>query len=178
GREVDELREKRFALLLVSADGEEFLQLVDRKHEPLAAVKCGWLQVGVLAGPSDELRPALASGQDAGFERGREPRLQDGGFAASRRPDDPDARRGRQPRDERGDEALAAEEVLGVSRGKRGEALERADDDRFSGLGGATRPRLVFERRVLAQDGAFELLKRAARLEAELVAQQLARVAV
>ena len=82
----------------------------------------------MLARPDDELGPTLASGQHAGLERGRESRLHDGGLAASRRPDNPHERRGGQPRNESGDQALATEEVLGVGRGERGETLEGADD--------------------------------------------------
>lgn len=120
----------------------------------------------------------VASGEHAGLERGHEPGLDDGRLAASRRADDPNEWRAGQPRDEIGDEPLAAEEVLGVGRGEGGEALERADDNALVRHGRARRSRVVLERRVLAEDRPLELLQRAARLQTELLAQQLSRAAV
>ena len=70
---------------------------------------------------------SLAARQYAARQRGEQPRPQGRRLAASRRPDDAEQRGADEPRDERRDEPLAAEVVLGVVDVERGEALERAD---------------------------------------------------
>ena len=79
------------------------------------------------ARPADEhLRPVLAAGQHAARQGGQQAGPDDRGLAAARRSDDAEQRRADQPRDELGDEPLAAEEVRRVGDLEGGEALERA----------------------------------------------------
>src|SRR2546430_16510577 len=86
---------------------------------------------------------------------------------------DSDERAGGEPRDELGQQALAAAEVERVRGLERREALERAD-------GGADHAGLLrkVEGWVVLEHRPLELLQRAARLEAELVGEELARAPV
>ena len=68
----------------------------------------------VLARPHQRARPAFAAGQDPAGQRGQQTGPDDGRLAAAGRADDAEQRRADEPRDELGDELLAAEEVVGV----------------------------------------------------------------
>ena len=119
---------------VVRADGEQLLELVDREHGAALAVelagRAAELAQRVLAGADQRLRPVGASGQDSAGEGGQQAGPHDRRLAAARRADDREQRRADEPRDELGDELLAAEEVLGVLGAERREALVGADQRR------------------------------------------------
>ena len=98
----------------------------------------------VIAGAHERDRPAVAAGEHAVVQRRQQAGLERRRLAAARRPDDAQQRGAGEPRDHLGDEALAAEEDVGVVDFERGEALERAGDDLVGGgrLGGALAGRL------------------------------------
>ncbi len=145
---------------------EHLLELVDRDHTRL--------RIDRLAGPEELLRPALAPGQCTAAERRQEPGAEQRRLAAPRRTHDRDERSRRKPRDELGDGAFAPEEELGVVAVVGGKPLERAD----AGVARRRRRGGPLELVVLVQDRALEPLQCSARLETELLAQQLARLPV
>ena len=126
----DERVGERRPLVLVAAGGEQLLELVDRDHEPpLGRCLCHRLLEGlqrVSARARQRDRPAAAARQHALGERGQQAGAQRRGLAAAGGPDDAQQRAARDARDHLGDEALAAEENVGVVDVEAGEALERA----------------------------------------------------
>src|SRR5204862_8066744 len=130
----------------------------------------------VLARSHGQPCPALAPRERACRDRREQSRLEDGGLAGAGRPDEADERGADQARDDVRDDAFPSEEVLSVIGLERREALEGAGNDDLLRL--SLGPWCQIERRVLLEDRALELLERSARLEAELLAQQLPRVAI
>jgi hypothetical protein len=155
------------ALGLVSAGGEQLFELVDGDHEPALRRRCRdrllerphWL----VARAHERDRPGIATGEHAVVERWQQTGLERRRLAAARRPDDAEQRCAREPRDHLGDEALAAEEDVGVLDLERGEALERADD----GIAGRRRLGGALTRRLQRDDAGGEVVL--GRLEARAV---------
>jgi hypothetical protein len=166
---------ERRALTLLLAQREQLLQLVDRDHDPLTGlqpperaarrlVAQGAAQLGVRVGarPEQHLPPPLAARQRARAQRGQHPGAQQRGLAHPRGADDPGQRRLHQPRQQVGDQALAAAEKLRIGAVEKRQPLERAHPHRPAAshcrMRGTVQAGVVFEDRVL------ELLQRAARL--------------
>ena len=148
---LDQRVEERGALGLVATGDEGLLELVDQEHQALAGLepveRVGDPRRGVLAprlrhrpgeGPRElgqralarahhRPPPALRAGDDPVGQRRQEAGAHGRGLAAARGADDGEQGRADQAGDELGDQALAAEEVLGVGGIERRQAAEGAD---------------------------------------------------
>ena len=165
---------------------EQLLELVDRDHDPLLATEARQdvlrrpaerpleLGAGVLPGSQQHLSPTGAAGQRPRAQRREHAGAQQRGLADSRRAEDPDQRPLGQPRDQLGHDPVAPAEEVGVRALERGQALERAQHR----PGRWRRGRAGVEVGVMAQDHVLELPQLGARGQAELVAQQRARLPV
>ena len=129
----------------------------------------------MLAGPQQHLPPAGAAGQRAGRERRQHARAQQRGLADPRRAEDAHQRPLGQPRDQLGDDPVAAAEELGVRALERGQPLERAHHGRSGARPERTRR---LEPGIVVEDHVLELPQLGARGQTQLVAQQRARLAV
>ncbi len=123
--------DERRALGLVAAGREHLLELVDRHDQPAVVGRRGERLLEraqrMLSGTQHGERPALAAGQHPGGERSEQTGVQCRGLAAAGRPDDPQERGARHPRDQLGHEPLAPEEEACVAGLERGQPLVRAD---------------------------------------------------
>ena len=185
-RGVHEPIEELAALGLLGARGEQLLELVDRDHDPLLAAQARQdvlrqpaehalkLGAGVLPGSQQHLSPTGAAGQRPRAERREHAGAQQRGLADSGRAENPDQRPLGQPRDQLGHDPVAPAEEVGVRALERGQALERAQHR----PGRWRLGRVGFEAGVMAQDHVLELPQLGARGQAELVAQQRARLPV
>ena len=148
---LDQRVEERLALGLVATGDEDLLELIDQEHQALAGreplERVGDPGRGVLAprlghrpgeGPRElgervlarahhRPPPALRAGDDPVGERRQEAGAHGRGLAAARGADHREQGRADQAGDELGDQALAAEEVLGVGGVERRQAAEGAD---------------------------------------------------
>ena len=148
---LDQRVEERLALGLVATGDEDLLELVDHEHQALAGLepleRVGDPRRGVLAprlrhrpgeGPRElgqralagahhRPPPALRAGNDPVGERRQETGAHGRGLAAARGADDREQGRADEAGDELGDQALAAEEVLGVGGVEGRQAAEGAD---------------------------------------------------
>jgi hypothetical protein len=170
-RLVDQHTDERAPLVFGDVAGEQLLELVDREHEamPCRLLRDRLRQLGrrPLA-RSDDHRPR------AGAPAGR--RL--GAATTCRCPtaDDREQRCVCEPRYQLVDEPLASEEDAGVAGFERLEPLERANA--FQGLPRVPVTVTHVQRRVLHEDRSLDALELYARLEAELVDQELPRPAI
>ena len=123
--------DERRALRLVAAGREHLLELVDRHDQPAVVGRRGERLLEraqrMLPGTQHGERPRLAPGQHARGERSEQTGVQRRGLAAAGRPDDPQERGARHPRDQLGHEPLAPEEEARVAGLERGQPLVRAD---------------------------------------------------
>jgi hypothetical protein len=145
---------------------EHLLELIHRDHARD--------RVDRLAGSEELLPPAFAPRQRAAAQGRQEAGAEQRRLAAARRTHDRDKPSRRKLRDELGDGPLAPEEELRVVAVVRSESLERAD----AGVARRRRRAGALQLVVLVQDRPLEPLQRSARLETELLPQQLARLPV
>ena len=148
---LDQCVEERLALRLVAAGDEGLLELIDREHQPLAVGQPvervgdprrralvsrlghrpgeGPRELGqrARAGAHHGAPPVLGAWDDAVRQRRQEAGAHGRGLAAARGTDDGEQRRADQAGDQLCDQALAAEEVLGMSGIERGQAAVGAD---------------------------------------------------
>ena len=125
-----ELGDERGALLLVAAGGERLLELIDRQHaaarrRPRSPRRSS--RSGCSPGPHDA--PASRSslpGRTPSASAGSSPARSTEDLPLPDGPTTPEQRRADQPRDQLGDQPLAAEEVRRVRDVERRQPLERA----------------------------------------------------
>jgi hypothetical protein len=148
---LDQCVEERLALGPVAAGDEGLLELIDQEHQPLAVGQPlervgdrrrrarvsrlghrpgeGPRELGqrARAGAHHRLAPTLRAGNDPVGQRRQEASTNGRGLAAARGADDGEQGRADEAGDELCDQALAAEEVLGMSGIERGQAAVGAD---------------------------------------------------
>ena len=151
GGALDQRVEERLPLGLVATGDEGLLELVDQEHQALAGLEPvervgdpgrgvlaprlghrageGPRELGqrALAGAHHRPPPALRAGDDPVGERRQQAGAHGRGLAAARGADHREQGRADQAGDELGDQALAAEEVLGVGGVEGRQAAEGAD---------------------------------------------------
>jgi hypothetical protein len=183
-----QLLDERRALVLLLAQGEQLLQLVDRDDEPPTGRKLsehvteplaveGAPKLGTRMGarPEQHLAPFVAARQATGAQGGQHTGAQQRGFPDPRRTEDPHQRRFDQPRQQVRNKALATAEVVRVGAIEEGKPLEWTDPRRDT----AGQPRADgVQGGVLLQNRALELLQHSGWLEPQLLPQQLTRLAI
>ena len=135
-------------LLLVAAEREHLLELIDDEQRALAALRKHPLKRGqrMRARAHQPPVPAIGAGEHAARERRQQACSDRRGLPAPRRSDHREERRAHEPRDELGHQPLPTEEVLRVSGVEGGKPQERADRGQWRAILALIQPPALVDR--------------------------------